>query len=130
MSDLQELAKNPKNRVLVPVHDTIFEPWPSTKIKACVDKIVAIVKRPSLQGDATRIRDTCMKDDDLVHFAAHHNLFFDKLTDPESHKDPRFIPGILKLVELRASVELGVLEEGEDANKAAMAAMLQLTMGS
>jgi hypothetical protein len=124
---LKQLAKDPKNRVLVPVHDLVFEPWPSTRVGDCMRKIEAIAKREDLNEDAKKIRAQCMMDSELISFAQHHNSMYDKLTDPKYFKDEKFIKGIQMLVNFRAQVELGVLESGETADKAVVDAMLKLS---
>lgn len=125
---LRELAKDPKNRVLVPKYDMEFDPWPATRVATCVTELSKIAHDPANKKDATKIRTKAMLNDELVSFAQHHNSMYDKLTDPVYFEDERFIKGITTLVGLRSQVELGVLAEGKDADTAATAAMLKVSM--
>ena len=45
---LKKLSEEKRNVVLVEEHDIVFEPWPTTRIKKCMDKIIEMTHDPEI----------------------------------------------------------------------------------
>tara|TARA_B100000214_G_scaffold374851_1_gene358927 strand:- start:293 stop:718 length:426 start_codon:yes stop_codon:yes gene_type:complete len=122
---LEEISKKKENVVLVEKHDLQFEPWPSTRLKKCIDSIIEITYDPNLNLDVEAIRKKCKEKLELLKFSNYHHTMFERLTDPKYAHDARFTDGIKMMIETKERMEVGQVESQEDADKEVVGKLLK-----
>ena len=119
---LRELAQQPNNVVYTQVHDIQYTAWSGKKVKACVNKLVALT-RSGTTPDAIRAADP-----ELDDFASKYTVFFAKLTDPAFAADASHVRTVLELVQLKTMVDNGEIDATEAQGRSASLALTNLQM--
>ena len=114
---LEELSKNKGNVVLVEQHDLKFEPWPTTRLKKCIEDIIKITHDPECELETEKIRKKCKEKLELLKFSNYHHTMFERLTDPKFAHDERFMNGLRMMIKTKERMELGEVESQEEADK-------------
>jgi predicted RNA-binding protein with EMAP domain len=114
---LKELAEKKENLVLIEEHDIKFEPWPSTRLHVCIEKLVEITHDPELELDVDKIRKKAKETLELLKFSNYHHTMFERLTDPKFAHNEKFMGGIRMMISTKEKIECGDLEEGAEADK-------------
>lgn len=119
---LRELAQEPNNVVYTQVHDIQYTAWSGDKVKACVNKLVALT-RSGLGPDTIKSSDP-----ELADFAGKYTVFFSKLTDPLFVADASHVRTVLELVQLKTMVDNGEIDATEAQGRSASLALTNLQM--
>lgn len=111
---IAQLAERDDTVVYQPVHTTIFEPWPATRVRRVVKLIVAIAARCASPEEARgKLRGLGA---DVLEFEGKYQLMFERLTQPETARNKGHVEIVLAMIGLRESVDGGTLSE-EDAGR-------------
>ena len=119
---LEELAERDDTIVYAPTHDTLFDPWPAERVRACVRQIVRVAKACATADEARAKLD----DDEMKDFAANYQVMYKRLTQPEIAQNQGHVDIMLAMVDLRARVERGELNEVTAQKMASEEAMIRL----
>ena len=95
---LRELAQEPNNVVYTQVHDIQYTAWSGAKVKACVNKLVALT-RSGTTPDAIRAADP-----ELADFASKYTVFFASSPTRRLSPTPPACT-VLELVQLKTMVD-------------------------
>lgn len=108
---LAQLADRDDTVVYEPVHDTIFEPWPATRVRRVVELIVGITRTCTSEDDARgKVRAV---GGDVAEFEGKYQLMFQRLTQPEIARNPGHVKIILDMINLRSQIDGGSISESE-----------------
>lgn len=124
--------KHPNARVLEVKHDIQREPWPSERVRACLERLVervmgfdASVSDFTVRKECIKVREECKADDeDILEFYRRHPQLYWMATDRKMMAEKRIRDALQALLLLRARIESGELAEGRDAEAAATRAVL------
>lgn len=122
---LEKLSKDKGNVVLVEQHDLKFEPWPTTRLKKCIEQILQITHDPECELEIEKIRKKCKEKLELLKFSNYHHTMFERLTDPNFAHNDRFIDGIRMMITTKERMELGEVETQEEADKEVVGKLLK-----
>jgi hypothetical protein len=118
---LEELAERDDTIVYAPTHDTLFDPWPAERVRACVRQIVRVAKACATEDEAR-----AKLGDEMKEFAANYQVMYKRLTQPEVARNQGHVDIMLAMVDLRARVERGELNEVTAQKMASEEAMIRL----
>ena len=105
-----QLAERDDTVVYEPVHDTVFDPWPAQRVRACVNLAVGVARRcQSAEQARERVRQV---GGDMPAFEAQYQLMFERLTQPEIARNQGHVDIVLSMIALRERVDAGELQEG------------------
>jgi len=122
---LEKLSKDNGNVVLVEQHDLKFEPWPTTRLKKCIEDILKISHDPDCELETEKIRKKCKEKLELLKFSNYHHTMFERLTDPKFAHDERFMNGLRMMITTKERMELGDVETQEEADKEVVSKLLK-----
>ena len=114
---LERLAQDTSKTVLVEQHDIVFEPWPTKRIRSCIDQLIQLTYKPELDLDKKKIREESKNKIELVKFSNYHHTLYERFTDPEYAHNDKFVKGIEMMLKIKEKTETGDIEEGEEADK-------------
>lgn len=107
--NLARLAERDDTVVYQPTHDTIFEPWPATRVRRCATFIVSVARGCATEEDArNRLRAV---GGDMTEFEAKYQLMFQRLTEPDIARNKGHVEIILSMIDLRDRMDRGTLSE-------------------
>lgn len=122
---LEKLSQDERNVVLVEQHDLKFEPWPTTRLKKCIEDIIRITHDPECKLDTENIRKKCKEKLELLKFSNYHHTMFERLTDPKFAHDERFMNGIRMMIKTKERMEIGEVETQEKADEEIVGKLLK-----
>ena len=106
---IARLAERDDTVVYEPVHETIFEPWPASKVRTLVELCVGVTRECATEDEA---RDKLRAlGGDVTEFESKYQLMFQRLTQPEIAKNRGHVNIILQMITLRAEVDAGTTSE-------------------
>lgn len=120
---LEELAEREDTIVYAPEHTHLFDAWPAEKVRACVRKIVKVAKNCATAEEACTKLST---DEELRGFAENYQKMWSTLTQPQVAQNQGHVDIMLAMVDLRARVEAGELNDTTAQKMAAEEAMIRL----
>lgn len=131
--NLARLAERDDCVVMQPTHDTIFEPWPASRVRQCVERIVAIAKTCASEDDARTKIQASSAAEECAEFAEKYQLMYQRLTTPAIARNQGHVDIILGMVDLRDSIDRGAVTEQEAqrvVSETAIANLMQQARGA
>lgn len=123
---LKELSEQSNTVVMQPTYDTIFEPWPASKVSDIMDKIVQMTNA-NKSKPAEEIQDICKKSNkNIDEFAQKYQIMFKKLTEPSFIEDEKNIKVIKQMILLKCAVDKNMTSAEAAQGEAADLAMKSL----
>tara|TARA_B100000482_G_C12610503_1_gene298812 strand:- start:2061 stop:2489 length:429 start_codon:yes stop_codon:yes gene_type:complete len=122
---LKELSQEPNTVVMQPTYDTIFEPWPASKVSDIMDQIVSITLSKK-KCSAEEIRSYCKEKKILHDFSEKYQIMFKQITIPEFVADSENIKVVKQMILLKSAVDSNITSNEEAQAQAADLAMKSL----
>lgn len=109
-SDLQNKMENDPNAVVMqPVYDNVFDPWPSGKLRSCMDTICECTKTKSLE----EVKAVVNNNPDLSEFAKLHPKIYENLLKKEFVNNDSYMKVIYHMLNIQDGVRAGTTSEVE-----------------
>ena len=125
---LEELAANPKNRVLEVTHDFVKEPWESQRVAKVVKTIIDKSLASELTDDFTMRKDL-LKDPEIKAFQFDHPRMFWTLSDRTMMREPKYRRAIEGMLNVHLMLEKGVVQKGDVASAVATQTVMHALNG-
>jgi hypothetical protein len=125
---LEELAANPKNRVLKVTHDFEKEPWESQRVAKAVQTILDKSMASDISDDF-KMRKNLLNDPEIKAFQFDHPRMFFTLTDRNMMREPKYRKAIEGMLNVHRMMEKGVVQKGDVASAVATQTVMHALNG-
>lgn len=107
-SGLQSKVDNdPSAMVMQPTYDNVFDPWPSEKLRACIDKIASEVKC------GKDVSGMVQSDEVLSEFAKLHPKIYEQVCKKDFVNNEKHMNVLYQMLVLQESLRNGDISEVE-----------------
>lgn len=121
-SEIRELAGRRDTIIMQPEYDH-FEPWPESRVRACVKMLCSIARRAKNTEEA---RAEALKKEELKQFSTRYVKMWERFSDPQTAQNESHVNTLFSIITLHEQMRAGQITETAAKAKASDIALAGL----